>query len=141
MNKKDKKIKKEKIENHVDKIKDVPEELQDALKNADIFNNPDASQENNEIEDIKAIIETWLDKRFVHAKTRLTPNQVIALTILKTLATKYNIKCIDELLENYVTYKLSENGQSSKELVDILKSRNQEIDDTDLNKQLAPFLR
>jgi len=123
------------------KKQEIPEDVKQAMKQADgIFKDIDET-EKSEGEDIKEIISTWLDDLFIHAKTRLTPNQVIALTILKTLATEYNIECINKLLDNFVRYKLSENGQSSKELVDILKARNQIEPDDDLSKQIEPFLR
>lgn len=123
-------------------IKDeIPQDVKDALQNNNIFNDVEDENETTEGENIEEIIKTWLDDKFIHAKTRLTPNQVIALTILKTLAEKYDVKCIKTLLDNFVRYKLSEGGQSSKELVDILKSRNEMEDDSELEKAIQPFMK
>ncbi len=95
----------------------------------------------SEGENLTEILKAWLDDAYIHAKTRLNQNQIIALTILKTLSEKYNVKCIKELIDNFVRYKLSEGGQSSKELVEILKSRTDvEIDDS-LAKAVEPFMK
>ena len=103
----------------------------------------DIDQDNTQTqgENLQEIIKAWLDDAYIHAKTRLNQNQIIALTILKTLSEKYKVKCIQGLIDNFVRYKLSEGGQSSKELVDILKSRMEpEIDDS-LEKAVAPFIK
>jgi len=92
-------------------------------------------------ENLAEIIKAWLDDKYIHAKTRLNQNQIIALTILKTLAEKYNVTCIKDLIDNFVRYKLSEGGQSSKELVDILKSRTEVEMDDSLEKAVAPFMK
>lgn len=95
----------------------------------------------SDAENLSEIIKAWLDDKYIHAKTRLNQNQIIALTILKTLAEKYKVTCIKQLIDNFVRYKLSEGGQSSKELVDILKARTEvEVDDS-LSKAIEPFIR
>ncbi|GAH00089.1 unnamed protein product, partial [marine sediment metagenome] len=81
------------------------------------------------------------DDKYIHSKTRLNQNQIIALTILKTLAEKYKVTCIKQLIDNFVRYKLSEGGQSSKELVDILKARTEVDVDDSLSKAIEPFIR
>ena len=91
--------------------------------------------------EIKETIDTWLDDKHIHSKTRLNGDQVIALTILKTISEKYGVTCIKELINNYVRYKLSEGGQSSKELVDILKNRPEVSEDMDLYKAIQPFVK
>lgn len=98
-------------------------------------------EDDDETPDIKETIETWLDKKHIHSKTRLTPNQVIALTILKTLSEKYGVTCIKELIDWFVTYKLSEGGKSSSELVDILKNRTEINTNDDLMSKIAPFVK
>lgn len=75
------------------------------------------------VEDIKQIIAEWLKKDHVQFKTRYTKRQVRAMTKLQPMATKYNIKCLQNVLDEFRIAKLSEDGQSSKELVDILRER------------------
>ena len=87
--------------------------------------------ENKKVEDIRKIIEEWLSKKHINSKTRLTKNQVIAISILKTIADRYHIKPLQLLLQNYQTFKLSEDGESSKELVEILKERSPERETDD----------
>jgi len=87
--------------------------------------------ESKKAEDISKIIAEWLSKKHINAKTRLTKNQVVAITILKTIADRYHIKPLQDLLKNYQTFKLSEEGESSKELVEILKERLPEKEDED----------
>ena len=65
--------------------------------------------ENKKVEDIRKIIEEWLHNKHINAKTRLTKNQVIAISILKTLADRYHIRPLQLLLKNYQTFKLSDN--------------------------------
>lgn len=103
----------------------------------------DMDQDNTQSmgENLQEIIKAWLDDAYIHAKTRLNQNQIIALTILKTLSEKYKVKCIQGLIDNFVRYKLSEGGQSSKELVEILKSRTEPEMDDSLEKAVAPFIK
>lgn len=97
--------------------------------------------ENKKAEDISKIIAEWLSKKHINAKTRLSKNQVVAISILKTLADKYHIKPLQELLKNYQTFKLSEEGESSKELVEILKERIPDKEDEDsVITQVGRFL-
>lgn len=114
---------------------DVALELRDR-----VFGVDSPSQEDT-YENMEKAIHAWLDDEHLHSKTRLTANQIIALTILKTLADKYDIKCVKKLIDNFCRYKLSEGGQSSKELVDILKNRQEIIADSGLQKAIEPFLK
>ena len=95
----------------------------------------------SEGENLTEILKAWLDDAYIHAKTRLNQNQIIALTILKTISEKYKVNCIKEVIDNFVRYKLSEGGQSSKELVEILKSRTQVEEDDSLSRAVEPFLK
>ncbi|MCJ7572347.1 MAG: hypothetical protein MUO82_10825 [Candidatus Thermoplasmatota archaeon] len=92
-------------------------------------------------EDLAKIIDSWLDEKYVHRKTRLNGNQVIILTIISSLADKYNVKCLKKLIDKFVTYKISEGGQSAKELVDILKNRLEVQSDDSLVKAIEPFIK
>jgi len=96
--------------------------------------------EQNE-QNFKETIEAWLDKKHIHLKTRLNANQVIAITILKTLSEKWGVTCIKKLVEWFVTYKLSEGGGSSKELVDILRNKGEVTESDRLMKSIQPFLK
>lgn len=121
------------------KKKENDEPNEDLIKQT--FMDVNEDDEPSEGENLTEILKAWLDDAYIHAKTRLNQNQIIALTILKTLAEKYNVKCIKELIDNFVRYKLSEGGQSSKELVEILKSRTTIEDDDSLSKAVEPFLK
>lgn len=92
-------------------------------------------------QEIAEIIKAWLDDRYIHSKTRLNGNQVIALTILKTLSEKYGVTCLKELIDNFTRYKLSEGGESSKELVEMIKAQNETPEDDELMKRIEPFLK
>jgi len=112
------------------------------LTDQDLNNSIIDSEEKEGItHETKELMETWLNDDFIHAKTSLNPNQIIALTILKTLSEKYDITCIKELILNFVRYKLSEGRQSSKELVEILKSRQEIPEDDSLAKQIDAFIK
>ncbi|MBY9021867.1 MAG: hypothetical protein KGD67_12490 [Candidatus Lokiarchaeota archaeon] len=74
-------------------------------------------------EDIRLIITEWLKELHVRFKTRYTKRQVRGVTKIEPVAIKYNVKCILNMLLVFRIAKLSEEGQSSKELVDILKER------------------
>ena len=90
-------------------------------------------------EDVAKIIREWLDVKHVDQKTRYTPAQVIAVSILQSLADTYNIKTLKRFLKTYKLAKLSEGGKSSEELENILKNRNVNVDDAGL-KSLTKFL-
>ena len=125
-------------------LKDEQIELTESERNEilhETFSDMNDNETPSDAENLSEIIKAWLDDKYIHAKTRLNQNQIIALTILKTLAEKYNVRCIKQLIDNFVRYKLSEGGQSSKELVDILKARTEvEVDDS-LSKAIEPFIR
>ena len=127
---------KRKQENNQDK-----HEIED-FDTDDVFTNKqDENEAKMEGENLSEIIKAWLDDKYVHAKTRLNSNQIVALKILKTLAEKYNVKCISELITNFVRYKLSEGGKSSQELVDILKSRTEVETDNSIEEAIKPVLK
>lgn len=92
-------------------------------------------------EDIRLIIAEWLKEDHVHFKTRLTKRQVRAMTKLQPVADRYDIKCLKDVLNEFRISKLSEEGQSSKELVDILKERLTGLmeEKTTVNKGLGKF--
>lgn len=93
----------------------------------------------SEAENVSMIIKEWLDPKHIRQKTRLTKKQVIAITILQSLADTYNIKTLKRFLEEYRTSKLSEEGKSSEELENILKARMPQLEETNLQK-LGKFL-
>lgn len=105
-----------------------------------IFIKPEQEHEAKNYEDIKIIIKEWLNKKHIYAKTRLTKNQVIAVTILKSLADKYQITPLKKFLQNYQTYKLSEDGKSSEELIDILRDREMTEDGGNMLQNISKFL-
>jgi hypothetical protein len=104
-----------------------------------IFAPSQADKDTSEKEDVSKIIKEWLDPKHVDAKTRYTPKQVIAVTILGSLAETYKIKTLQRFLKSFKTAKLSEGGKSSEELENILKNRLMQEDDTHL-KSLSKFL-
>jgi len=106
-----------------------------------IFGTPQETMhaEMGEAENIRLIIQEWLDPRHIRSKTRLTKKQVIAITILQGLADTYNIKTLNKFLTEFRTNKLSEDGQSSTELENILKARIPDLEANNLQK-LSKFL-
>lgn len=126
-----------------DEPKEIVELTEDERKEIlhETFSDMNENETPSDAENLSEIIKAWLDDKYIHAKTRLNQNQIIALTILKTLAEKYKVNCIKQLIDNFVRYKLSEGGQSSKELVDILKARTEVEVDESLSKAIEPFIR
>ena len=92
-------------------------------------------------EDIRLIIAEWLKEDHVHFKTRYSKRQVRAITKLQPIADRYNIKCLKDVLNEFRIAKLSEEGKSSQELVDILKERLTGLmeEKTTVNKGLGKF--
>ena len=74
-------------------------------------------------EDIDKIVDVWLKPEHVDFKTRLTRRQVRGVTKTQSFYEEYDVKCLKILIYNYLRALLSLEGQSSKELVDILKQR------------------
>lgn len=95
--------------------------------------------EHQQVEDVSKIITEWLLPAHVKAKTRLTKEQVVAVTILQSLADTYNIKTLKRFLKEFRINKLSEDGKSSQELENILKNRTV-IEEPSHLKSLSKFL-
>jgi len=94
-------------------------------------------------EDIRLIIDEWLKENHVRFKTRYTKKQVRGITKLQSVADRWKIKCLQDVLNEFRIAKLSEDGKSSQELVDILKERLTGImeEKTNINKStLGKFL-
>ena len=105
-----------------------------------IFGSPEETTHvNTEAENVSMIITEWLDPKHIRSKTRLNKQQVIAISILQSLADTYNIKTLKRFLNEFRTGKLSEDGQSSIELENILKARMPNIEESNVDK-LAKFL-
>jgi uncharacterized Rmd1/YagE family protein len=104
-----------------------------------VFNTQDQQRVSSESENVSLIIKEWLDPKHIKAKTRYTKKQVVAVSILQSLAETYNIKTLKRFLQEFKTAKLSEDGQSSSELENILKSRLPDEGDVEL-KKLTKFL-
>lgn len=107
----------------------------------EIFRPQQTSQDQSmsEAENVSLIIAEWLNKKHIRRKTRYTKRQVMAVSTLQSLADTYSIKTLDRFLDEFRTNKLSEDGQSSKELENILKSRMPQMEETQLEK-LGKFL-
>jgi hypothetical protein len=103
-----------------------------------VFGNQD-QKISSESENVSLIIKEWLDPKHIKSKTRYTKKQVVAVSILQSLAETYNIKTLKRFLNEFKTVKLSEDGQSSSELENILKSRIPDEQDVELRK-LSKFL-
>lgn len=101
------------------------------------------NNQNNEVSNDKEsrLVEVWLDEKYLHKKTKLNGNQVIVLTIISSLAEKYKIKCLKAIVKKFVMYKISEGGESAKQLVDILKNRPEIQTEDNLIKAIEPFIR
>ena len=98
------------------------------------------AQDPVEAEDVSKIIKEWLDPKHVDKKTRYTPQQVIAVSILQSLADTYNITTLKRFLKQYKTAKLSEGGKSAQELENILKNRRAIEEDDSALSRLSKFL-
>lgn len=105
-----------------------------------IFGKPEELDKGkSEAENVSLIIKEWLSPKHIREKTRLGKHQVLSVAILQSLASTYKIKTLDRFLTEYRTCKLSEDGQSSKELENILKSRLPELDDGHM-RRISKFL-
>lgn len=105
-----------------------------------IFRPQETKEQNlSEAENAKLLIAEWLDKKHLRMKTRYTKRQVMAVSTLQSLADTYKIKTLQRFLTEFRTNKLSEDGKSSQELENILKSRMPQIEETQLEK-LTKFL-
>jgi len=102
-----------------------------------VFNNQ--SKKESEKENVSQIIHEWLSPEHIDKKTRYTPNQVIAISILQSLAETYEIKTLQRFLTEFKTAKLSEGGKSSEELENILRSRLEVTDENELSR-LSKYL-
>ena len=107
----------------------------------EIFNSEHGKKpkESNDAENIQLIVKEWLNPKHVKYKTRYSPNQVTAISIFQSLANKYNIKTLKRFITEYQSAKLSEGGQSSEELKEILIARMPEPETSGLEK-LTKFL-
>jgi hypothetical protein len=105
-----------------------------------VFSPESAMQgQGQEKEDVSKIVREWLSPKHITRKTRYSKKQTIAISILQSLANTYKIKTLQRFLQEFRTSKLSEEGKSSEELVDILQSRLPSDEDVEL-KNLARFL-
>lgn len=104
-----------------------------------LLKNKDESEDKLNEEDVAKIINEWLSKKHIHLKTELNQNQIYAVTVLMTLAKQYNIKPLKKLVNNFLMYMLSKSRKSSSELVDILKHRVSDDEDSGLG-YLSKFL-
>lgn len=86
----------------------------------EVFNGAPSQDEGND--NVSKIITEWLSPDHIDKKTRFTPDQVIAVSILDSLAETYDIATLKRFLKAYKTAKLSEGGKSSEELENILRS-------------------
>lgn len=102
-------------------------------------NHVNAEKKNTEAENISLIQKEWLHPKHVKFKTRYSSNQITAVSIFQSLATKYNIKTLNRFLNEYRIAKLSEGGASSEELKEILIARMPEVETSNLEK-LSKFL-
>ena len=93
----------------------------------------------DDIENVSLIIDEWLKPEHVKYKTRYSKGQITAISIFQSLADTYNIKTLKRFLREYRTAKLSEGGESSAELKEILIARMPETETNNLDK-LAKFL-
>ena len=95
---------------------------------------PSKDQGLSEAENVSLIISEWLSKKHIRQKTRYTKRQVMAVSSLQSLADTYEIKTLNRFLNEFRTNKLSEDGKSSQELENILKSRMPQMEETQLEK-------
>ena len=105
-----------------------------------VFGQPQKSiTDTSEAENVSLIIKEWVDPKHVKFKTRYSKRQVISVSILQSLADTYKINTLKRFLKEFRVNKLSEDGESSRELEEILKARIPEIQESNLEK-LSKFL-
>lgn len=105
-----------------------------------IFNATTTKQENSTAENISIIVPEWLNPKHVKYKTRYSKNQITAISIFQSLANKYKINTLKRFLKEYRIAKLSEDGQSSSELKDILIARMPDVEGQSTLEKLSKFL-
>jgi len=98
------------------------------------FTNGQKKDSDQEGENVSVIVDKWLDPKNVKYKTRYSTGQVTAIAIFQSLAEKYKIQTLKRFLNEYRTAKLSEKGESSKELKEILIARIPNEEKTKLEK-------
>lgn len=101
--------------------------------------NQDKEAKNLDAENVQLIISEWLAPKHIRFKTRYTKRQVMSVSVLQSLADTYKITTLKRFLKEFRTNKLSEDGKTSTELENILKSRIVEPEETGLEK-LSKFL-
>lgn len=77
----------------------------------------------NPITDSERLINAWLDREKIHMKTSLSQNQVNSISILMSLADQWKVEPLKHLLLEFITYSISKDSNSAKQLVDILQNR------------------
>lgn len=121
------------------KPKPQPKKMTDQQSRVNILDQvfkPQPAQTSNlsEAENVSLIIKEWLKPDHIRRKTRYTKRQVMAVSTLQSLADTYNITTLKRFLDEFRTNKLSEDGKSSQELENILKSRLPQMEETQLEK-------
>ena len=91
------------------------------------------------VTDSEKLIRAWLDKNLIHMKTNLSQNQINSITILMSLANQFHIQPLKDLLINHLTYMISKDSASAKQLVNILQNRGM-LDEKDM-EVLGRFAR
>jgi len=105
-----------------------------------VFSQPAQNNEDfDKKEDVGTIIKEWLSPKHLKLKTRYTKRQVLAVTVLQSLASTYKVKTLNRFLTEYRMSKLSEEGKSSEELENILTARLPKDEDVDL-RRLSKYL-
>jgi len=84
---------------------------------------PSGGSSGTVITDSEKLISTWLSEDLLPMKTNLDQNQINSICILKSLATQFKIKPLNDLIFNYIMFMISKGSQSANQLVDILQGR------------------
>ena len=71
--------------------------------------------------DLHKVVTILLNEQFKRRKTRLRDRTVPALTTIDVLAQIYDVKFLQEWINDYTEYVTSINGQGRQEIVDITK--------------------
>lgn len=101
-----------------EKIQEEGSEFKDPIKS--VFSPGEGL---NPITDSEKLINAWLDSEKIHMKTSLSQNQVNSISILMSLSKQWEVEPLKNLLINFLTYSISKDSNSAKQLVDILQSR------------------
>lgn len=90
---------------------------------------PNIGGNTNIVNDSEKMIKEWLSPENVKMKTNLSQNQINCICVLQSLADQFEIQPLKDLIFNFISYMISKNADSAKQLVNILQNKGLISDD------------